>query len=107
MQENRPYEQLAPKGATIRINSQPRPRTFIDADVGADVEKLKRHINIFFRPHLVHRKDHRLGTIGSIKHQGGDGGVGMEGCGVKALILSTKLNPTSRIGILGNLLIFT
>ena len=46
-------------------------------------------------------------ATGSIKHQGGDEGVWMEGCGVKALILSTELNPASRTGILGNLLIFT
>ena len=46
-------------------------------------------------------------ATGSIKHQGGGGGSWMEGCGVKALILSTKLNPASRTGILGNLLIFT
>ena len=58
-------------------------------------------------------KNERLGerksmyATGSIKHQGGGGGSWTEGCGVKALILSTKLNPGSRTGILENLLIFT
>ena len=46
-------------------------------------------------------------AAGSMTHQGGGEGVWMEGCGVKALILSTELNPASRTGIFGNLLIFT
>ena len=44
-------------------------------------------------------------ATGSIKQQGEGGGSWMEGFGVKALILASKLNPASRNGILGNLLI--